>query len=291
MTSIFELFRYQILPQDRFAQADALEDFMSVDELINKKNELFYRGLHSVLNVNSQIKGLKTKTLFDDGEFIVLKIAREKHLHRETEDFQGELLDDWPSTVMAIWNAPDKQIIAVKKRNRAFKNCSQAVGLIIKHINKRLSTKNLNTEWEPQFESNDFWEMVHSHSNMIEKAEFQFITPNMANISGNLSKDLKALSKTTNSQRSSLSLEADKGTTLKLEPDNDTVENLVGYLSKGGGNIKLKVKGIKTKLSTADTVKETEIDDFELEASGHSAEDIQNLIDALKWKIDDESNP
>jgi hypothetical protein len=36
----FDLYRYQILPKDRFAQGELFDGINSVDELIQKKNDL-----------------------------------------------------------------------------------------------------------------------------------------------------------------------------------------------------------------------------------------------------------
>ncbi len=52
----FELFRYQLLPINRYLQGNLLTGVNSVEELIERKNEFFYEAI-------SKIKNLSDKTI------------------------------------------------------------------------------------------------------------------------------------------------------------------------------------------------------------------------------------
>ncbi|UTW01198.1 hypothetical protein KDW99_08760 [Marinomonas rhizomae] len=282
MSIIFELFRFQLLPKNRFApQVDWLNELMSVEELIARKNEFFFQSLLSVVSDKPSLKNIKIKSLYCDEDFMILKLARSRQIERETEDFKGEVLDDWPSTLVVIWNHPDRQLIAVQKRRKAFKKCIYAVNLLTTHINKRLATRQLVSEFEPLFESNEFWSLLKRHEGKVTNVEFEFITPNMASMSKSLSEDIKSFSKATNATKSKLKFEADKDSALLLEKDNPMLSGLVDYHSKGGGNIKINVTGLKKTLSTSDTVREVSLEGLEIE--GNEA----NVINALKELIND----
>lgn len=287
MSTVFELFRYQIIPQDRFAQVDLLDGIKTIEELIKEKNNLFRRALISVFSEQADINGISSKILYNDQDFFYIKIAKHKELHRETKDFQGETLDDWPSTDVIIWNHPDKQIIAVKKRNKAFLKCTSAVNLIINQLNKRLTTVNLTAEFEPQFVSDDFWKLIHTHDKKIKQVEFEFITPNMAGMSKNLTSEIKSFAKITNTNRSKLTINSAKDSALNLDQENDMLSGLVDYSSKGGGNISLKVQGITKTIKTSNTIRETSIDSIEIEAPNQSSSDLLELITRFKEQIDD----
>ena len=95
------------------------------------------------------------------------------------------------------------------------------------------------------FEKRQFWSLLHQYEGRVKSVEFEIITPNMANISGSLSDDLKDFAKATNSARNKLKIESDPEAPLRLEEDNRTLQGLVNYSSEGGGNISLKIDGVK----------------------------------------------
>jgi hypothetical protein len=62
-----------------------------------------------------------------------------------------------------------------------------------------------------------------------------------------------------------LIIQADKSSSLKIDHNNETLVGIVDYASQGGGNISLKVSGLKKRLQTSNSVKEIEISDIELQ--------------------------
>lgn len=61
-----------------------------------------------------------------------------------------------------------------------------------------------------------------------------------------------------------MAIEAEQGAHLHIVPGDKTLEGLVNYSSMGGGNVSVTISGVKKKITTAKTVKETEIDELEL---------------------------
>jgi hypothetical protein len=274
----FQLFRYQLLPINRYLQGNLLTGVGSVEELISRKNDFFYEAVAGTKNFTDKRNETITKKLHQDKDFFLLKIAHNRSIHRETKDFRDEVIDSWPSILVAVWNHPDRQIIAVQKRSVAFSSCESVVKMILTAISPQLTHHHLRAIHEPLFERQQFWSLLHQYEGRVKSVEFEIITPNMANISGCLADDLKEFAKATNSVRNRLKIESDPEAPLYLEENNRVLQGLVGYSSEGGGNITLKIDGLKKKYNTSKTVKEIHLGEMEMQGD---AESIASVIKEL----------
>ena len=260
----FEVFRYQLLPKDRYFQYDLYGD-KSVEELIERKNEIFSDALKSIKRFVSARTELVTEKLWDRDNFVLYRLAADRSITRETKEFKKETLDNWPSILIAIWNEPDKQLVAIQKRTSAFQLSESVIKSISETIHPYLNNVQLTAVWEPLFEKSVFWELISRHAQNIQEIDFEIVTPNMANISKVLPQNLREFSKQTNAIKSKIGIQADPSSTLKVEKSNEAVSALVDYASEGGGNISIKVSGLKKRLNTSKTVKEVEVTELELQ--------------------------
>lgn len=276
----FQLYRYQILPIDRYLQGNLLTGVSTVEELIRRKNEFFSEALLGTNSFSSAKYATATKKLFQEDDFFLFKIANNRSIHRQTKDFGDEIIDNWPPVLVAIWNKPDKQLIAVQKRTSAFSSGDVVAKLILGKLSEQLSRNHLRATHEPLFEKKQFWTILNQHKGKVRSVEFEIVTPNMANISGALPDDLKEFAKQTNSTRNNLKIESDPDSSLRLEEDNKTLQGLVSYSSEGGGNISVKIDGIKKIYQTSNTVKEITLDGAEIEGSAEQV--VQALKELLK---------
>ena len=279
-TNTFELFRYQILPVDRYFQGDFFNGVHNVEELIKHKNKFFAQALLGQSDFSNKRHKTVVKQLLHHGDFYLYRIAHNKTLHRETRDFKDETIDSWPSILVAIWNHPDKQYIAVQKRTTAFAKCETVAKLILEKIKPQLTHFQLRAIYEPLFEKKQFWTLLRKYRGKVKSVDFEIITPNMANISGTLPDDLKLFAKCTNSTRNNLKIESEPDSALHLEEDNSSLKCLVDYSSEGGGNISLKIDGIKKHHQTSRTVKEISLGEMEL--TGNAEQIAQVLKELLK---------
>ena len=277
-STVFQLYRYQLLPIDRYLQGDLLTGVSTIEELIERKNEFFSLSLDGVSGFSDTRHETITKKLYAQNSFYLYRIAHNKTIRRETKEFKNETIDSWPSILVAIWNSPDKQIIAIQKRTTAFTSTDIVANMIIKSIGEKLSQYHLSAIKEPLFEKQRFWDVVSENEGKVKAVIFEIITPNMANISGTLPDELKAFAKHANSTKNTLSLESDPQAPLHLERNDPTLNGLVDYSSEGGGNITLKIDGIKKRYQTSKTIKEVSLGDMEL--SGPS-EEVANIIKEL----------
>lgn len=274
----FELYRYQLLPIDRYLQGDLLTGIGSIEELIERKNSFFYEAISGTKNFSGKSNDTNTKKLYEKDDFFLLKIAHNKSINRETKDFRDETMEHWPSVLVAVWNHPEKQLIAVQKRRVAFSHGEVVVKMIINAVSSKLEHHHLRAIHEPLFEEQEFWSLLHKHEGKVRSAEFEMITPNMANISGSLTDDLKNFSKVTNSTRNKLKIESDPDAPLHLEESNSMLQGLVKYSSEGGGNISLKIDGVNKKYNTSKTVKEIHLGEMEIQGN---ADEVVNVIKEL----------
>jgi len=274
-SSQFELYRYQLLPIDRYLQGDLWSGINTIEELISKKNELFNSALLEVDHfANSRIE-TATKRLYSDNDFFLFRIAANRSLHRETKEFKEEYIDNWPSVLVAIWNHPEIQMFAIQRRTKAFSSTEAVAKLILETLRPPLSHFHLRAIHEPIVERQVFWDIVEKYKGRIQKLEFEFITPNMANISGNLPENLKEFAKATNSVKNKLDIESDSESNLHIEKNNSTISSLSDYTSDGGGNVAIKVSGLSKKINTSKTVKHIEISDMELQGT---AEEVAGIL-------------
>jgi hypothetical protein len=262
----FHLYRYQLLPVDRYFQG-SIFGAATVEELLTRKNAIFAEAI----TAPGAFVGRRTETAVQQmvatGDFFVYRIAANRSLHHETRDFQTELIDNWPKILLVIWNAPDKQIIAVQHRVSAFQHTDAVVKLVLESIEHLLANQQLTVVWEPMFERKIFWDLVQKYRGKIQEIDFEIVTPNMANISAVLPENLREFAKRTNAIKSRVAISSDPSASLRVAQDDPFVNALVEYSSEGGGDITLRIAGIKKKVHTARTVREVSMDEAVLQGA------------------------
>lgn len=277
-SSQFDLYRYQILPIDRFFTGDMIDDVRTVDELISRKNDFFAEALNAVQGFKNGQTEAVWKKMYDDKSFTLARVAANRVIRRETREFTAEQLENWPSLLVAIWNAPEKQLVAVQRRPVAFKETKTVAGLVLNRVERLLEKRHLTIKWEPLFETQVFWDIVEQFQGRIQQISFELITPNMANISGSLPDDLKEFQKQTNSTSSTYSISAEKASALNIDRKNKTLNGLVEYSSNGGGDISVRLKNVRKQIRTSKTVKSVTVDDVQLQGS---AEEVVQVLKEL----------
>lgn len=261
----FKVYRYQLLPIDR--HTDDLFDGLSASQLIERKNSIFAKAIPFVRTHRHRGSDLSVRLMSNEIDSFVLSIASRRALTRETPDFRIEQIENWPHVTAIILNRPDEQYIVVQDRPTAFANTDTVVKLIERATRASLQRSGLRLHTERVFSKSHFWQLVNEYRDKITWIEFEFVTPNMANISNTLSDTLKELAKDTNSSQSNLQLRSDPASSLDLDPKDKTVQGLVDYTSEGGGDISIKIKGLRKRIQTSRSIREIELDDLQLSGS------------------------
>jgi len=284
---LFHLYRYQIIPNERIQERLPLHvGDMTVEEVIQNKNAFFIEAfnnliLQSDLNLYEEtarkiiIKKIFPSNRVDEIEqLFVFKVATRKRMKRETENFESVSEENWPSVFVLIWNDPEQQIIAIEHRPMAFHSTNSLASTLEKRLNEILVIYNLNVQINPMFDKKSFWEFIEGRN--LEKVIFKIVTPNMAAISRSISEELKAIAKMSNSATTELTLTAPESGTLNISPSMPQLPELVEYSSKGGGNIRVKYKGIKAITNVKTKQSSLTIDELTIECHPY------NLVDRIR---------
>lgn len=270
--SSFKLYRYQLLPIDR--HTDDLYQNLTSAQIIERKNEFFSKAMRFVGEQKHANRTLLVHVAATENDAFVLRLAPSRPLTREMPDFRIEQIENWPHVTAFVLNRSDEQYIAVQERTTAFESTDTAVRVIQRATRLALERVGLRLHIENLFSKNFFWSLVKEYPDRITWVDFEFITPNMANISATLSGALKQVSKDTNAVKGDLQLKSDPAASLDLSPSNETVKGLVEYTSEGGGDIKIKVKGIRKRFNTAHAQRIVTMNDLEITAPPEQAADI-----------------
>lgn len=273
----FELFRYQLLPISQHQQ-DLFAGQFSADEIRAKKNEFFDQVLSQLPQFRH--RGLEIKHIVEHhiAEWFIFKLGAHKSVDRDTEEFRKERIESWPNVTVIVHNSPDTQVISISKNQRAFSSTSSVAKLFERTLAPALRAFGLTIQIREQFEKNNFWSVLQQYEGKISRVRFEMVSPNMANISRVLKVDLRQLNRDSNCQKTDLQLEAVPGAALEIKKKDDLIEGCVEYASMGGGDIAIKVRGLKKEIRTSTTVKSVEIDELFLQVPGADLLGVVNRL-------------
>ena|SRR5258706_2907985 len=276
---VFHLYRYQILPTTQNIQLQFDSPVKSLDDLKNKKNDFFAEALLSIKRIDYSRTELTHKVTKLDKDCYFVKLAAKRSLKRSTRDFKQEKIENWPAISMIINNHADVQKAIIQFNRKVFTDTANIADLLQDGLNKALKERQLHVIFEKMFEEIKFWQIVDQYKNRIIQAEFELVSPNLANISRSLQFDLQALNRSTNTQKTKIQLNSDKEAVLTLSPDDSMVAGMVDYASQGGGKINLKVRGLNKKIRTSDKVTEVAID--EMVFNNADPKDIRRILGSI----------
>jgi hypothetical protein len=272
--TIFKAYRYQLLPLDRNETKDLYQDY-SVEQIISRKNEFFAEALNHLPKVSHKRVEVNVFIQEIQQDFFRIHLAPSRPLTRETTDFRREKVENWPHIDAYVLNKPEDQLLIIQDRPTAFTNTDTVANIILRSTRGALDKFGLSLQIEPLFNEAYFWDLVNQYNNKITWVEFDFVTPNMANISKTLASTLKSLGKDTNAVKEQLTLRSDPSSSLDISHNNPTIQGLVDYTSRGAGDIKLKIKGIRKRFQTSNSRREVHLSGVEITAD---AEDIVEII-------------
>lgn len=276
--AVFHEYRYQILPTSQHIQMDLEGEITSVDDLKRKKNELFRKAVKEIGEFPYSRGEIRHKTLLTSDPIYILQVGVERDLKRRTREFEIEAVENWPTVIVALNNDPKVQKCLVQERG-GFQRTATVVKILEEGFNPLLAHHQLAIAFEPIYEERVFWDLVDRYDGKITQIDFELISPNMSNITGSLRLDLGGLQKSTNTQRTHLQLNSDDSSSLTPTADDPNVKGLVEYSSNGGGDIAIRVRGVRGKIHTARGVNEHSIDELIIENA--SASELARILGGL----------
>lgn len=114
------------------------------------------------------------------------------------------------------------------------------------------------------FNPNHFWGLMRENEGRVDRVRFEMVAPNMASITKALKIDLRQLNRESNCQKVSLQLESLPKTALEIDPEDELIKGCVEYASLGGGDIVVKLKGVRKEIRTSEKIQIVEIDEMTL---------------------------
>jgi hypothetical protein len=274
----FHEYRYQILPITQNIQFDLKGEIKSLDDLKRKKNEYLEKVAVNVDYLKYARTEIRHKLLWAKDNIIIFQIGVERDLKRRTREFELEEVENWPTVFAILNNDPTIQKCLVQEQG-GFQSTSTVIKILEESLNPFLRQHQLAIVFEPIYNEQYFWDLITQYKDRVTQIEFELISPNMSNISSSLKLDLGALNKSTNTQRTNLQLNSNADSFLTPSNDDPIIKGLVEYSSNGGGDITIRVKGIRKKYHTSRGVKQTSID--ELTITGSSPEDIAKTFEGI----------
>ncbi|MAC94589.1 MAG: hypothetical protein CMC96_03710 [Flavobacteriales bacterium] len=278
----FDIFTYQLSPVSR-PQLGLFDENLTREQLMERKNKLFHEVFKAEVSFYHRRFKLNYRIEHIDKEFILIRLANKKTVSIEKE-FHRETFESEPSCLIAIYNKPEIQIMAIESDRTSFGTSFTVAKLLTRTLERELNRLNLRIAINPKYEEKEFWQLIDRFSGQIEKLRFEFEYPNLPRVNDTLSEELKQASRNLKSEKTKIEFDAAKNEVLdNLDEDNSELSDLVKASSEGAGPAKIKVKGYRHWETTANKVKSVEFDELEVDLPNTEVEDyVQALKDLLK---------
>lgn len=273
---IFDFYRFQLLPSSQNQQKLFNENY-SAEQIRKNKNNFFQKILDNQIEITHKEYSLrKTQETIDDNLYLI-KIASYKSIDRDNENFEKEKLPNWPSITIIIDNDEERQTIFISRNQKAFSNSKIVAKIIENSLNRYLSSYGLTIQIRETYDKNNFWNLIERHPRKVTRVRFEMVAPNMANISKALKVDLKKLNRESNCQNVNLELNSLPQTALEIDKDDELISGCVEYSSEGGGDIAVKIKGMRKEIRVSDTVKTIEIEELSIKMLNREVIELLSL--------------
>jgi len=275
---IFDIYRYQLLPTSKSIQLKIDSNVNSIDDLINRKNDIFKSIL---LDKRIILDGRKSRVIHkidqQSDNVLLMQVGSEKGVQIVKEDFTVEKIPSYPNTHVIFDNDPDRQLCLVQHNTSAFAETETVINILERNLNRYLERFQLRVYIKPLFNEYEFWNLIKQYEGRVTRLRFEFIKHNLANIAKTLPEGFKRLQADINSHKATLSAEAPKNGILEISKDNQELNGIVEYSKNGGGDIGIKVKGYRSEFKTSKSKKKVEIDEIEFQ----SPDQLVNFIKGL----------
>ena len=271
---VFEYYRYQLVPT-KVSQLSIDNVPYTVEKLKEMKNQ-FFSEIISKISFRYRDKDLPSTLCYHQGDLFMLLLGNNKAVEY-IEDFEKKKIKSDPFSIVVVDNAPDKQIVAIRNDSRAFSSADTIARLLQETINKHLNYFNLEMHIEAISDGKGFWDAIQLSKNEVVKISFEIIKPNVSNISGALTDDIKGLIDKYHSHKTVLSMEASSsGQLINISKDDKDMSGLADYTSEGGGRSYVKFKD-KSIYDSRKHIKK-KIQETLLDLKNSTQEQLSNLI-------------
>lgn len=275
-------FQYYRIFLDPITQLSLLpfEAKLSKKDILEK---VFYR--REPLYFNNGGQRLAYKTHLKVGDYIYGSVARHSQLtlnHSPEEDFKKESVDNWPVCRVLINISDDPitgQSIAFESDLAVFRTPLVQLRQLARELRKPLYSFGYEMNINPITEQQDFWNIIAASQGRIKDITFTFDAPNLFGTGDKLNDELRDARDSFLMTKATIKLE-NPDAQLQIPKDSEFVKQGVQYVTDGGGEYKIRVRGRKT-YSSSDSVRTGSFDDFEIELSTDDEVRLEALCDRV----------
>ena len=259
----YNYFRLSVLPLDRPPILEAANTLPPVLSRQHYLRSIFSKRIDFIHRKNTLIY-VHIGAHESDGRSLLLgRIGRSIDSVENAppeEEFEEITRSSWRASNVFIDtnDQPDGQIIVFQHHYNIGRPLPIAASLV-DHANRQNQDSGWFIDINPITDKQSFWEAVHRHKGEITSAEFNFSTPNVLGITSSLNQELKDKRERHNATNVTETLRNPSG---KLDLTGQDVEDSVEYISRGGGNAKLKA-GQKILYNSKGAEKVIEVKDDE----------------------------
>ncbi len=264
----FQYFTYFLNPLE---QSPLFVDSRDKNDIFR---ELLQKGKFTYKSNGVQLAFVTVK---EQNGYFICKLGKKATIKRHLppdENFEETVEESWPFATVIINTNPNNgkgQKIVFELKSNVFPSPQEQIKNLQDELNTFLLSSGYAIAINPVTEVREFWHVVDENEGKIEKLTFSYNAPNLFGIKDSLNDELKGLEKEYNSNRISIELENSAG--LLKVPKNDLTNQSVEYITKGGGEYSLKIKGkVKKVLKSKDSIVTKSFDiDITTEGNGQQA--------------------
>lgn len=239
----FTIYSYLFKPINEPFQPELFSPDVDADESMDKKQEIF----SNFFKGDQQIRFHRGNQRFDHlvvaeaNGVIVLQIANNTQQVHE-QKFNRWTEEDHPSLFVLIDNRTDRQVIAIENRTLAFSDTQTVANILEESFNRRLYRHRLQLQVNAKYHAHEFWDVVSQYEQGIASVTFKFPYPNMPAISDMVGEFYTDLARRTNSEPKT-TLTTPKTERMRLEPDDEILQQMIKAASASGKLIMMRPKG------------------------------------------------
>lgn len=239
----FTIYTYLFKPINEPFQPELFSPNVDAEESMDRKLELFadfFRGEQQIrFNRNNQ--RYDHLVVAQGSGIIVLQIANNTQQVHE-QKFNRWTEEDHPSLFVLIDNRTDRQVIAIENRTLAFSDTQTVANILEESFNRRLYRHRLQLQVNAKYHAHEFWDVVSQYEQGIASVTFKFPYPNMPAISDMVGEFYTDLARRTNSEPKT-TLTTPKTERMRLEPDDEILQQMIKAASASGKLIMMRPKG------------------------------------------------
>lgn len=208
--------------------------------------------VRSILSDTIQYESRGVKLAFvmvkQEGDYIFAKLGKKASLKRNLppqRKFEEMREESWPHCIVAFNISDDPntgQRIVFEVKPYIFSSPYGQLKALANELNVKLLPTGYVISINPITVEQKFWDVVKENEDRIEKLSFSFNAPNLFDLKNSLTQELKDLQRDYSMTKATMELENPAGK-LKI-PENDLTKQGVEYISKGGGEYRLAIRGI-----------------------------------------------